>query len=194
MTRGIYLPSYIAIERPVFTLSWGQGKIGPASVTWWPCPKVTEMGTKKFSHTQMFTMCGLKKLASGVLPESWKVLAAPQRRWRWQQRRRRQKWTKNNKSPGYPGSQEIRYQHIIRIHFYNFWIMRIKTICQMYGRLVQSIFHGVALNKAWQMRHEVAVINILNVLSGIIKWMHCRLSLAGRIHKMIPISCRQSLK
>ena len=52
------------------------------------------MGTKKFSHTHRSTMWGLKKLASGVFPESWKVLA---------ERRRRQKRTKNNKSPGYPG-------------------------------------------------------------------------------------------
>ena len=46
-------------------------------------------------------MCGLKKLASGVFPESWKVLA------KWQQRRWRRRWrkqTKTNKFPGYPGS------------------------------------------------------------------------------------------
>ena len=52
------------------------------------------MGAKKFSHTHRSTVCGLKKLASGVFPESWKVLA---------EQRRRRKWTKNNKSPGYPG-------------------------------------------------------------------------------------------
>ena len=34
------------------------------------------MGAKYFSHTRRLTMCGLKKLASGVFPESWKVLAA----------------------------------------------------------------------------------------------------------------------
>ena len=51
------------------------------------------MGAKKFSHTHRSTMCGLKKLASGVFPESSKVLAE----------RRRRKRTKNNKSPGYPG-------------------------------------------------------------------------------------------
>ena len=31
------------------------------------------MGAKKFSHTHRLTMCGLKKLASGVFPESWSV-------------------------------------------------------------------------------------------------------------------------
>ena len=45
-------------------------------------------------------MCGFKKLASGVFPESWKVLAERRRRRR---RRWRRKRTKNNKSPGYPG-------------------------------------------------------------------------------------------
>ena len=54
------------------------------------------MGAKKFSHTHRSTMCGLKKLASGVFPESWKVLAELRRQ-------RRRKRTKNNKSPGYPG-------------------------------------------------------------------------------------------
>ena len=34
------------------------------------------MGAKKFSDTHRSTMCGLMKLASGVFPESWKVLAA----------------------------------------------------------------------------------------------------------------------
>ena len=38
------------------------------------------MGAKKFSHTHRSTMCGLKKLASGVFPESWKVLAERRRR------------------------------------------------------------------------------------------------------------------
>ena len=57
------------------------------------------MGAKKFSHTHRLTMCGLKKLASAVFPESWKVLAERRQRWR----RRRRKRTKNNKSPGYPG-------------------------------------------------------------------------------------------
>ena len=42
------------------------------------------------------TLSGLKK--SGVFPESWNVLAEWQRG-----RKRRQQWTKNNKSPGYPG-------------------------------------------------------------------------------------------
>ena len=59
------------------------------------------MGAKKFSHTHRSIMCGLKKLASGGFPESWKVLAE-QRRQR-QRRRRRWKWTKNNKSLCYPG-------------------------------------------------------------------------------------------
>ena len=57
---------------------------------------VTEMSTKIFSHPHRLTMCGLKKLASAVLQESWKVLAEWQR-WR------RPKWTKNNKSPCYAG-------------------------------------------------------------------------------------------
>ena len=47
-------------------------------------------------------MCGLKKLASWVFSESWKVLAERRRRRRWRRRRRRKR-TKNNKSPGYPG-------------------------------------------------------------------------------------------
>ena len=51
---------------------------------------------KIFFHTHRLTTCGLKKLASGVFLERWKVLAE-------QWRRRRQKRTKNNKSPGYPG-------------------------------------------------------------------------------------------
>ena len=55
------------------------------------------MGAKKFSHTHRSTMCGLKKLASMVFLESWKVLA--ERRW-WPRRRKR---TKNSKSPVYPG-------------------------------------------------------------------------------------------
>ena len=55
------------------------------------------MGAKIFSNTQRSTMCGLKKLASGVFPESWKVLAERRRRHRTRKR------TKNNKSPGYPG-------------------------------------------------------------------------------------------
>ena len=54
------------------------------------------MGVKNFSHTYRSTMCGLKKLASGVFPESWKVLAE-------RRRQRRRKRAKNNKSPGYPG-------------------------------------------------------------------------------------------
>ena len=50
------------------------------------------MGAKYFSHTRRLTMCGLKKLASGVFPESWKVLAATAAA-----------ETDPNKSPGYPG-------------------------------------------------------------------------------------------
>ena len=80
MTRGIYLPSCLAIGWAVLMLSWGQGKICPTSVARWPWPKVNEMGTKKFCHTHRSTMCGLKKLVSRVFPESWKVLA--ERRWR----------------------------------------------------------------------------------------------------------------
>ena len=49
------------------------------------------MSAKIFFHIHRLTMCGLKKLASGVLLESWKVLGEQQ----WQQ----QKQTKNNKSP-----------------------------------------------------------------------------------------------
>ena len=44
-------------------------------------------------------MCGLKKLSSGVFPESWKVLAERRRR---RLRRRRRKRTQK-KSPSYPG-------------------------------------------------------------------------------------------
>ena len=46
-----------------------------------------------------------KKLASGVFPESWKVLAEWRRRrwqWRWRRRWQQRKRTENNKSPGYP--------------------------------------------------------------------------------------------
>ena len=52
---------------PLFTLAWGQGKLCPFLVAKWPWPKVTEMGSKIFSHTHRLTMCGLKKLASGVV-------------------------------------------------------------------------------------------------------------------------------
>ena len=51
------------------------------------------MCTKTFSYTHKSTMCGLKKLASAVFPESWKTLAE----------RRRRKRTKNTKSLGYQG-------------------------------------------------------------------------------------------
>ena len=61
----------------------------------WPWPKVTEIGANNSFNTHRLTMCGLKKLASGVFPENWEVLA--------EQRRRRQKRTKNNKCPSYPG-------------------------------------------------------------------------------------------
>ena len=47
------------------------------------------MSDINFSHAHSLTICGLKKLASGVLPETWKVLAERLRRSR----------TKNNKSP-----------------------------------------------------------------------------------------------
>ena len=62
------------------------------------------MCAKNVSNTHKLTMFGLKKLASGVFPESWKVVA--EWCWRWQRRRRWQrqrKRTKNNKSPSYPG-------------------------------------------------------------------------------------------
>ena len=50
-TRGLYLPSFVAIGWAVLTWSWGQGKICPALVAWWPWPKVTKMDTKKnFLH------------------------------------------------------------------------------------------------------------------------------------------------
>ena len=61
------------------------------------------MDANIFSNTHGLTVCPLKKLASGVFPESWKVLAERRRRWRRRRRRRRRKRTKNNKSPGYPG-------------------------------------------------------------------------------------------
>ena len=93
MMRGIYLSSFIVNGRAVLTLSWGQGKLCPALVAYWPWPKVTEIGARKIFHTHRSTMCGLKKLASGVFPESWKVLAE----WRRPQWRRwRRKRTKNN--------------------------------------------------------------------------------------------------
>ena len=40
------------------------------------------MDAKNFSHTYRLTMCGLKKLASGIFPESWKVLAQRRRQQR----------------------------------------------------------------------------------------------------------------
>ena len=43
---GVYLLCFVAIGWAVLTLSWGQGKLRPASVAW---PKVTEMGAKKVS-------------------------------------------------------------------------------------------------------------------------------------------------
>ena len=55
MTRGISLPTFVAIGWAILVLSWGQGKICPASVARWPCPKVTKMGTKKVSHTHRLT-------------------------------------------------------------------------------------------------------------------------------------------
>ena len=51
MIRGIYWQSFVAIGWAVLTWSWGQGRICPALVTWWPWPNVTEMATKKISHT-----------------------------------------------------------------------------------------------------------------------------------------------
>ena len=98
MTRGIYLPRFVAIGWAVLTLSWGQSKFCPASVAQWPWPKVTKMGGKIFSHTHRLTMCGLKKLVQGF-PESWKMLA--------ERRQRQRKRTKNNKFPGYPGSPNL---------------------------------------------------------------------------------------
>ena len=98
VTREACLPSSVVTGRAVLTLSWGEVKFCSASLAWWPWPKVTKMGTKTFSHThRLLTMCGLKRLASGIFLESWKVLAE----WRWQQQW--QKRTKKNKSPGYPG-------------------------------------------------------------------------------------------
>ena len=38
------------------------------------------MGAKKISHIHRSTMCGFNKLASGVFPESCKVLAERRRR------------------------------------------------------------------------------------------------------------------
>ena len=102
MTRKIYLPSFVAIGWVVPTLSWDQAKFCPASVAErpWSWRKVTEMGTKNFSHTHRLAMCGLKKLASGVFLERWKV-SAERRPQQWRGRQWR-KWTKNNKSQGYP--------------------------------------------------------------------------------------------
>ena len=81
ITRGIYLRSFF--NNWMFSLYHGDN--------------VTVMGTKKSSHTHRLTMCGLKKLAWEVFPESWKVLAE-RRRWRWRLKR-----TKNNNFHGYPG-------------------------------------------------------------------------------------------
>ena len=72
MMRGIYLSSFVVIGWAFLTLSWGQGKLCPALVAYWPWPKVTEIGAKKIFQTHRSTMCGLKKLASEVFPESWK--------------------------------------------------------------------------------------------------------------------------
>ena len=93
MPRWIYLPRFVTIGWRILTLLWGQCKMCPTSVAWWPCPKDTKMGIKIFSHTQRLIMCDLKKLASGVFPESWKVLAEQWQRRQWRQQR---KWTKNS--------------------------------------------------------------------------------------------------
>ena len=68
MTRGIYLPSFVAIGWAVLTLSWGQIKFCPAPGAWWPWPKVTEMGVKKFSDTHRLTT---SRLLDSV--PAWKV-------------------------------------------------------------------------------------------------------------------------
>ena len=52
-------------------------------------------------------MCGLKKLASGVFPESWKVLAE-----RWWRRLAVVETDQNNKSPGSPGRLNDQSVHI----------------------------------------------------------------------------------
>ena len=83
------------------------------------------MGAKKFSHTHRLTMCGLKKLASGVFPESWKVLAERRRQRRWWKR------TKNNKSPCYPGGlNKINIAHADNLAQQNSWYQKARYFYQ----------------------------------------------------------------
>ena len=89
------MTSFVAIGWAVLILLWGQGKMCPTSVAWWPWPKVTKMGTKKMFYTQKLTMCGLKKLASVVFPASWKVLAE------WRRRRQGKRLNNTEISRGY---------------------------------------------------------------------------------------------
>ena len=112
------------------------------------------MGANKFSHTHIrLTMCGLKKLASGVFLESWKVLA--ERRW--------QKRTKNNKSPGYPG-----------------WLNEFeKFTCKIaFASPRGQWLNGLKLLKAWQctstnLDETDAVVSVMCFLHQPIIWpMH----------------------
>ena len=65
MTRGGIPTKFCSdwMSRSYFIV--GTIKFCPASVAWWPWPKIPKIGAKNFPHTHRLTMCDLKKLASG---------------------------------------------------------------------------------------------------------------------------------
>ena len=105
------------------------------------------MGAKKISHTRRSTMCGLKKLASGVFLESWKVLAE------WRRWRPRRKRTKNIKSPGYPG-------------WLNDEPVLVKYSCVVMLRVVATIT-DFAMNKLnWSQHILLVFLDFENLADG----------------------------
>ena len=95
MTRGVYqfCSNWMSSSHYIMGTSQILSQIGSL---------VTKMmGTNFFSYTHRLTMCGLKKLASGVFRGSWKVLAGWQHWWWWWQWW--WKWAKNIKSRGSQG-------------------------------------------------------------------------------------------
>ena len=103
-------------------------------------------GCQNFFLTHRSTMCGLKKLASGVFPESCKVLAE----WRWWWRRQRQR-TKNNKSPGYPG-----------------WL---KNDCMCSTDPFKFRWSRVCICNSYYYHHQIPSINIC-CYCHIFPWLH----------------------
>ena len=128
ISLAFHIRASYRLQSPSFHDIW----VSHSRDTIWPWQfKVKGQGQsqrKIFSHTHRSTMCGLKKLASGVIPESWKVLAERRRR-----RRRRRKRTKNNKSPGYPGW--LNY-NLILLHI----LLSNSKLCSMFtGHVVSSV-------------------------------------------------------